>query len=52
MATTKSRCESKRVSEIVNGEIFQPPLPETGRRRVYKLEEKRRLVEETRIEQR
>jgi len=52
MTKTKTQGESEqqqqRVSEIVNGEVFGPPPPQPGRRRVYKLEEKRRLVEEAR----
>ena len=48
MTKTKSHCESEQAQEIVNGEIFGPPPPRPGRRRLYALEEKRRLVEEAR----
>lgn len=48
MTKTKSHCESEQAQEIVEGEIFGPPPPQPGRRRLYKLEEKRRLVEEAR----
>jgi transposase len=48
MTKTKAHCESEQQREVVDGEVFGPPPPRPGRRRVYALEEKRRLVEEAR----
>jgi len=48
MTKTKPHCESDQQHEVVDGEIFGPAAPRPGRRRIYALEEKRRLVEEAR----